>query len=139
MSAGFYKRHRWIVQRIDCGEIDLLDSGILDYLCLKANLIIGNGYKLPAGVVLSSAPALQVRYKRVSVRTIERHLKKLEKLGLLKFSCWWKCGRRGDYPVVICGAPVHDMSGNEYRVNCEKTGDWRDPVYEPVGELSASW
>jgi hypothetical protein len=28
------------------------------------------------------------------------------------------------------------MSGNEYRVNGEKTTDWRDPVYEPVAEVS---
>jgi hypothetical protein len=138
MMGGYYKRYRAIARQIDSGAIDLLDSGILDYLCLKANLLIGSGYELPAGVVSTSAPALRARCKWVSVRTIQRRVKKLEKLGFLKTPPGWKNGTRGNRPVVLCRVSIHDMSGNEFRVNCEKTEDWRNPMYEPVAELSMS-
>ena len=133
--SGFYKRRRGVVEHIESGTIDLLESGIHDYLSLKANLVIGNGYKLPAGVVSTSAPALHAHCKRVSERTIQRLLNHLEQIGWLKFSPWRTPGKRGSYMVVICRASVHDVSGNEYRVNGEKTTDWRHPVYEPVGEV----
>lgn len=138
MSASFYKRRRGVVDHIEAGTIDLLEDGIHDYLSLKANLVTGNGYALPAGVVSTSAPALHAHCKRVSERTIQRLLNHLEKIGWLKFSPWRTPGKRGNYMVLICRASVHDLSGKEYRVNGEKTKDWRQPVYEPVGEVSAS-
>jgi hypothetical protein len=36
MSSGYYKRRRGIVEHIESGEIDLLESGVHDYLSLKA-------------------------------------------------------------------------------------------------------
>jgi hypothetical protein len=45
-------------------------------------------------------------------------------------------GRRGNYQVLICGASVHNSSGKEYRINADKTIDWRHAVIEPVGPAS---
>jgi hypothetical protein len=139
MSAGFYKRRRGILEHIEAGTIDLLEDGIHDYLSLKANLVIGNGFPIPAGVVSTSAPALLACCKGVSVRTIQRRLNHLEKIGWLKFSPWRIPGKRGNYMVVICRASVHDLSGTECRVNGERTTDWGQPVYEPVGEVSVNY
>lgn len=138
MSKGFYKRRRGALEHIEAGAIDLLDDGIHDYLSMKANLVIGSGYKLPAGVVMTSAVALHSRCKCISERTIQRRLNHMEEIGWLKFSPWRIPGKRGNYPVVICRASVHDLSGNEYRVNGQKTIDWHCPVYEPVDEVSVS-
>ena len=138
MSEGFYKRRRGVLEHIEAGTIDLLEDGIHDYLSLKANLIIGNGYRLPAGVVSTSAPAIHAKCKRVSKRTIQRVLNHLEEIGWLKFSPWRTPGKRGNYMVAICRASVHDLSGNEFRINGEKTTDWRHPTYELVGEVSGS-
>src|SRR5262249_27447867 len=49
---------------------------------------------------------------------------------------WKTPGKHGNYPVLLCRASVHDLTGNEYRVNGASTTDWRTPVYEPVGEVS---
>lgn len=136
MREGFYKRRRGAVEHIEAGTIDLIEDGIHDYLSLKANLVIGNGYRLPAGVVSTSAPALHAYCKRVSERTIQRLLNHMEEIGWLKFSPWRTPGKRGNYMVVICRASVHDLSGMEFRVNGARTMDWRIPVYEPVGDLS---
>jgi hypothetical protein len=136
MSEGFYKRRRGILEHIESHSIDLLESGIHDFLLLKANLVVGGKYPLPPGVCRTSAPAIHAYCPRVSVKTIQRCLKDLETLGYIK--TWKIPGKRGNYPVLICRASVHDRSGNEYRINGEKTKDWRDPVIEPVGELSGS-
>jgi hypothetical protein len=134
MSDGFYKRRRGILEHIEAGAIDLLESGIHDYLLLKANLLIGSACSIPIGVCFTSAPAIHAHCRRVSERTIQRCLEHLEDLGLLK--TWKTPGKRGNFPVLVCRASVHDMSGNEYRINGVKTADWRKPVFEPVGEVS---
>jgi hypothetical protein len=139
VNRGFYKRRRGVLEHIESGTIDLVDDGIHDYLSMKANLVMGNGYKLPAGVVLTSAAALHAKCKCLSERTIQRRLNHMEKIGWLKFSAWRTPGKRGNYVVVICRASVHDLSGNEYRVNGEKTMDWRHPVYEPVCDAPVSY
>jgi hypothetical protein len=136
MSAGWYKRRRGILEHIESGTIDLLESGIHDYLSLKANLLIGSPCSIPVGVVFTSAPAIHIHCRRVSERTIQRRLEHLEKIGWIKSRPWQIDGKHGNYPVLVCRASVHDLSGNEYRINGEKTIDWRHPVYEPVGELS---
>lgn len=136
-AAGFYKRRRGILEHIDSGAIDLLESGIHDYLLLKANLLIGSACSIPVGVCFTSAPAIHAHCRRVSKRTIQRCLEHLEDIGLLK--TWKKPGKRGNFPVLVCRASVHDVSGNEYRISGAKTIDWREPVYEPVAELSGRW
>jgi hypothetical protein len=136
MSEGFYKRRRGILEHIEAGTIDLLESGIHDFLSLKANLLIGSPCSIPVGVVFTSAPAIHPYYRRVSERTIQRCLEHLEAIGWLKL--FNTQGKRGNYPVLVCRASVHDMSGNEYRINGTKTTDWRKPVFEPVGDVSVS-
>lgn len=134
MSAGFYKRRRGILEHIDAGAIDLLESGIHDLLLLRANLLIGSACSIPIGVCFTSAPAIHAHCRRVSERTIQRCLEHLEELKFLK--TWKTPGKRGNFPVLVCRASVHDLSGNEYRINGAKTVDWRKPVFEPVGEVS---
>lgn len=134
MSAGFYKRRRGILEHIEAGNIDLLESGIHDYLSLKANLLIGSPSSIPVGIVFTSAPAIHAHCKRVSERTIQRILEHLEEIGWIK--TFRTPNQRGNYPSLICRASVHDLSGNEYRVNADATTDWRHPVYEVVGQLS---
>jgi hypothetical protein len=136
MSAGFYKRRRGVVEHIENGTIDLLEDGIHDYLSLKANLVIDGPCSIPVGVCFTSAPALHAHCPRVSERTIQRILQHLESIGWIK--TFKIPGRRGNYPTLLCRASVHDLSGNEYRINGAKTIDWRRPVYEPVGEVSVS-
>lgn len=136
MSAGFYKRRRGIVDHIESGAIDLLESGIHDYLLLKANLVIGSKFPLPPGVCMTSAPAIHACCRRVSERTIQRCLSHLEELDFIK--TWKTAGKRGNFPVLVCRASVHDLSGNEYRINGAKTADWHNPVFEPVANVSGS-
>ncbi len=121
---------------MEAGTISLLDLAIHDYLNLKANLVIGNRSTLPAGVCLTSAVAIHALCQdQFSERTIQRSLEHLEKIGWIKR--WNVRGKRGNYPTLICRGSVHDVSGNEYRVNGEETIDWRNPKYVPVGDLSA--
>lgn len=136
-NAGYYKRRRGVLEHIEADVIDLLEDGIHDYLNLKANLVIGNGYSIPAGVCFTSAPALHAHCRRrVSERTVQRMLEHLEEIKWIK--TWTVPGKRGNYPVLVCRASVHDLAGNEYRVNADATTDWRHPVYEPVGEVSGN-
>jgi len=134
VSSGFYKRRRGILEHIEAGEIDLLESGIHDYLSLKANLLIGSPSGIPVGVCFTSAPAIHAHCKRVSERSIQRCLSHLEEIRWLK--TFRAPNQRGNYPALICRASVHDLSGNEYRINADATTDWRHPVYEPVVQVS---
>lgn len=136
MSEGFYKRRRGILEHIESGAIDLLESGIHDYLLLKANLLIGSPCSIPVGVCFTSAPAIHAHCHCVTERTIQRRLEHMEAIGMLK--TWKTNGKPGNYPVLLCRASVHDLSGNEYRINGLKTMDWQHPVYEPVVEVSGS-
>jgi hypothetical protein len=138
MSMSFYKRRRGILEHIEADVIGLRQSGIHDFLCLKANLVRNNGFPIPAGVVSTSAAAIRAHCKSVSERTIQRDMNRMEKFGWLKFSPWRKPGQRGNFMVVIGHVPVHDLSGKEFRVNTDKTVDWRHPVYEPVGEVTGN-
>ncbi len=134
MSKGFYKRRRGILEHIEAGTIDLLESGIHDYLSLKANLVIGSDCSIPVGFVYTSAPAIHAHCKRVSERTIQRILEHLEAIGWIK--TFRAPNQRGNYLSLICRASVHDLSGNEYRINADATTDWRQPVYEAVAQLT---
>ena len=134
MSAGWYKRRRGLLEHVESATIDLLESGIHDYLSLKANLVIGSPSSIPVGVCFTSAPAIRPYCKRwvKCDRTMQRVLDHMEKIGWIKS---WPA-RSGNYPVLICRATVRDLSGNEYRINGAKTTDWKHPAYEPVVEVS---
>lgn len=122
------------MEHIEAGTIDLLESGIHDYLSLRANLLIGSDCSIPVGCVYTSAPAIRAHCKRVSERTIQRILEHLEAIGWIR--TFREPNQRGNYLTLICRASVHDLSGNEYRINADTTTDWRQPVYEAVGQLS---
>lgn len=136
MSAGFYKRRRGILEHLESGRISLLDLAVHDYLNLKANLVIGNGFSIPAGVCITSARAIHATCpSQISERAVQRSLEHLRKIGWIK--TWNIRGKRGNYPILVCRGSVHDLSGNEYRVNAQGTTDWRHPTYVPVGDLSS--
>jgi hypothetical protein len=135
-GLGFYKRRRGILEHLEAGTISLLDLAVHDYLNLKANLVVGSGSSLPPGVCITSATAIRATCpSQISERAIQRSLEHMEGIGWIRR--WNVRGKRGNYPILICRASVHDLSGNEYRVNGEATKDWRNPVLDPVGDLSA--
>lgn len=135
MSQGFYKRRHGIVEHLESGAISLLDLAVHGYLNLKANLIVGNGAAVPAGVCITSAAAIHATYpKQISERAIQRSLSHLEEIAWIK--PWRKRGQSGKYPILIVRSSIHDLSENEYRVNAELTTDWRRPVYEHVAECA---
>jgi hypothetical protein len=136
MSTGYYKRRRGILEHLEDGTISLLDLAVHDYLNLKANLVMGNGSSLPPGVCITSAVAIHATCpSQISERAIQRSLEHLEDIGWIRR--WNVRGKRGNYPVLVCRASVHDLSGNELRVDGTKTTDWRNPVLVSVGDLSS--
>ena len=135
MSSGFYKRRRGILDHLEAGEISLLDLAVHDFLCLRANAVVGNGLPLPPGVWIGSAKAIHALCPRqISLRAIQRSLEHLEKLRWLKR--WMAAGRMGNYPILIARFHVHDLSSNGYIINAEATTDWRNPVLIPVTEAA---
>jgi hypothetical protein len=136
MSAGYYKRRRGILDHLEDGTISLLDLAVHDYLNLKANLVIGNGSSLPPGVCITSAMAIHATCpSQISERAIQRSIEHLEDIGWIRR--WNVRGKRGNYPILVCRASVHDLSGNEHRVDGTNTTDWKTPVLVPVGDLSS--
>ena len=134
---SWYKRRRGIVEHLEAGTISLLDLAVHDYLNLKANLVIGHNCSIPAGVCITSAAAIHATCPtQISERAIQRSLEHMEKIGWIKR--WTTRGKHGNYPVLVCRGTVHDLSGSEFRVNGTETTDWRQPVYVPVAEASAS-
>lgn len=115
------------LEHLEAGTIGLLDLAIHDYLNLKANLIIGTSCSTPPGVCFSSAVAIHALCPtEISERTVRRSLEHLERIGWIKR--WPIRGKRGNYPILVCRASVHDLSGVEYRVNGLETTNWRNPV-----------
>jgi len=136
-EPGFYKRRRGILEHLEAGRINLVDLAVHDYLNLKANLLIGGNSSIPPGVCITSAVAIHaVCPGQISEKAIQRSLKHLEQIRWIKR--WNVPGKHGNYPVLVCRASVHDLSGKEYRINGEETTDWRYPKWELVGDSSAS-
>lgn len=131
---GFYKRRRGILEHLEAGRISLLDSAIHDYLCLKANSIVGNGDFYPPGTLMCSAEAIHACCPRnITAREVRRSLQHLEELGWIKR--WMNRGKRGNYPVMVERFIVRELTGKqwkEYTVNADATTDWRKPVLIPV-------
>jgi len=136
-KIGFYKRRRGILEHLEAGTINLVDLAVHDYLNLKANLVIGSQSSIPPGVCVTSATAIHaVCPGRISEKAIQRSLQHLEQIGWIKR--WNVRGEHGNYPVLVCRASVHDLSGKEYRINGDATTDWRNPKWTPVGDASTS-
>lgn len=135
--TGYYGRRRAILEHIEAGKVSLLDTAIHDYLCLTANAVVGNGDLYPAGVTMTSAPAIHAYCPQgISERAVRRSLDHLEKIGWIKR--WIVRGKRGNYPVAIARFSVRDLSGREFRVDAENTIDYRNPKLVPVHEASAT-
>ena len=133
-GSGFYKRRRGILEHLEAGKLSLLDLGIHDFLCLKANPIVGNGSIFPPGVWQGSATAILAHSPcgNISERMIQRSLKHLEKIGFIKR--WRVSGKHGSYPILISRFSVRTQEGKEYTINAIDTTDWREPKLMPVGE-----
>lgn len=138
MSSGFYKRRRGILEHLEAGRLSLLDLGIHDFLCLKANQIVGNGSLFPPGVVVTSAAAIAgiCPAQCTSERSIRRSLERLEEIGFIKR--WRVPGTRGNAPILLNRFAVRDLSGNEYYTSATDTMDWREPKLEPAVEAPRS-
>jgi hypothetical protein len=144
VSTGFYKRRRGILQHIESGKISLLESGIHDYLCLKANVLIDPAGNIPPGIVFSSAIAVALLCPDLGERTIRRKLDHLEEIGWIKR---WKRdqGQRGNYPILVARLrvferreAVRESAVKEYWVNASATTDWRNPVLVPCRESAVT-
>ena len=128
-TGGFVKRRRGILEHFESGEIGWLDLAVHDYLSLKANLLMDATCSIPPGVCFSSSVALHaINHKGADERALRRSLEHLERIGWIKR--WIPKGKRGNYPILLCRASVHDLSAVEYRVNGLETTDWRHPVLE---------
>lgn len=138
MSGGFYKRRRGILEHLEAGRLNLLDLGVHDLLCLKANQVVGNGSIFPPGVVITSAAAIAgvCSAQYTGERAIRRSLERLERIGFIKR--WQAPGRRGNYPILINRFAVRDLSGTEFLVNAENTADWNHPVLESAVDAPRS-
>lgn len=133
---GFVKLRRGAVEHLESGHVGLIDLGIFALLLLRANSVVGNGSLWPAGIVMTSAKAISAYAPRnIGDREIQRSLSNLERAGWIKR--FRTPGRHGNYPVLLCRHSVHDLSGNEFRVDAENTSDWRHPKLVPVSELSS--
>lgn len=105
----------------------LLDSAIDDFLRLTAD------YR--TGLAWCSAEKIRALCPRgIGLRDIQRSLVRLVALGRIKR--FQKPGKRGNYPIVCGHYFVRDVSLNWYRVNLEKTIDWRQIQYDSVTDPS---
>ncbi len=124
---GWYRRRRGVLEHVQSGEINLLELGIHDYLCLRANdQVDGGSDSVPVGVCFESARSIHGHCGRtVSERTVQRALDHLAALGWIKR--WMERGKHGNYPILIARYSVQDARGNEYRISALETDDWRHP------------
>jgi hypothetical protein len=126
-SGGFYQRRRGILDHLEAGTITLLDSAVHDWLCLKANY--------QTGVTRASAEMIRALCPSgISLKSIQRALEKLERLGWIKR--FRKQGAKGNYYIVIGKYFVRDLSLRWWSVNVEKTLDYRNVQYDLVSDPS---
>lgn len=135
---GWYARRRGLLEHLESGLISLLDLAVHDWLCLKAD------YK--TGVCIGSARMLYdlAQRREVSYRTIARSFAHLEAIGWIKR--FRVQGEHANYPILISRFRVRDSVRDEkgvvsmkwFKVNAEKTSDWRKVVLEPVSDEDAT-
>ena len=129
--VGFYKRRRAILEHLESGRIGLLDLGVHDFLCQRANPMVDNGSALPPGVWFGSARSICALCPReADERTVRRSLQHLEELGWVKR--WLIPGKHGNYPILVARLMVANSAGSEFQINAEATTDWKQPKLEPA-------
>jgi len=148
MPGGWYPRRRGILEHLENGTISLLDSAVHDFLCLTCD------HK--TGLAWSSAKKIQLLAPvDLNERAVRRSLEKLAELGWIKR--WVQKGKRGNYPILIArfyvkcfgilppssvrdvsvipsAKPSANMSVKWWKVNADRTTDWRNIQYDPVRE-----
>jgi hypothetical protein len=113
--------------------VTILDTGVHDFFCLRANPIVGGDWNCPPDICFGSARAIGAhRPAGISERTIQRSLDKLERLGWIKR--WVPKGRHGNYPILIARFAVADLSGRQYLMDAQGTRDWNNPKLEPIAK-----
>ncbi len=107
--------------------MSLLDIAIHDVLSQWAD------YR--TGVCWASAEKINALCPaEFSYKSIQRSLAKLARLGRIKR--WMTRGKRGNYPILVCGFFVRDASTTWKAASGQKTSDWRDVQFDPVHEAS---
>lgn len=129
MAKGWYARNRDILDAMERGEMSLLDVAIDDFIRLKADYTTGLAW-VSAQKIKSLCP----RGIGITLRAIQRSLERLEACGRLKR--YRTVGQHGNYPALCGHYFVRDSSLNWWRVNLEKTIDWRKIQYDPVTDPS---
>jgi hypothetical protein len=83
---GFCKLERILLEKLETGEMGLLDFAIYAFLSLKVNSTIGDSCARPPGVWIGSARAIRALAPRQvpSERAIQRSLVHLEAVGRIK-------------------------------------------------------
>lgn len=128
---GFYKRRRGIQEHLETGRISLLDLGVHDFLCQRANPMVDNGSTFPPGTWFGSARSICALCPReADERGVRRSLQHLAELGWIKR--WLTPGKHGNYPILVARLVVANSAGNEFQINAEATTDWKQPKLEPA-------
>ena len=140
--SGWYARRRGILEHLESGLINPLDSFIHDFLCLTCDYRTGVA-KCSAAKIFALCSGAH------SLRAIKFSLAKLERIAWIKR--WMTRGKHGNYPILIdkfavrrpfCRVPdgvpesepepVPEESLAWWRVNVERTTDWRDIKFDLV-------
>lgn len=120
MNNGFSPIRNAVQEHLEKGRLTYFDFGIY------VKIHLGADYK--TGIWWGSAKKLLVEGPAAgSLRRIQESLRRLASIIFIK--PFRVSGRHGNYPVLI---NKFDLRGElkGYRVNAEKTTDWRHPVLE---------
>jgi hypothetical protein len=134
VDKGFYRRRRGVYEHMEIGSLGWLDIAIHDWLCGHAKAVM-NKDKYPAGVWLGSVRVMWDKAGRdpnVSLRQLQRHVLKLEKLGYFRR---FTVNKTTD-AFVMHKLIVSDLTQTDYVVNAEETTDWTQPKYEAVANVT---
>ncbi len=120
MNSGFTPIRNAVEEHLEKGRLTYCDFGIYVKIHLGADYKTGVWWG-SAKKLLTEGPA------DGSLRRIRESLRRLASIIFIK--PFRVRGRRGNYPVLI---NKFDLRGElrGYRVNAEKTTDWRHPVLE---------
>lgn len=136
IDKGFYRRRRGIYEHMEIGSLGWLDVAIHDWLCGHAKAVMDND-KYPAGVWLGSVRVMWDKAGRdpnVPLRTLQRHVLRLEKQGYFRR---FTINKTTD-AFVMDKLIVSDVTRTDYIVNAEETTDWRRPKYEVVVNVTST-
>lgn len=124
---SWYPRDRKLLIDLENGAVSLLDIAVHDVLSFWADF--------KTGVCWASAEKIHALCPaHFSAKTIQRSLEKLDRIGWIKR--WMIRGRKGNYPVLICGYYVRQESMTWVQTSGLKTIDWKDVQFDAVHDVS---